>query len=78
MCHMGIDPFVTESLAVPYMVKDVPNVVLETSATTTDPYGVVKAPIEILGPERVMWGSDGGLFNLSPTLGFAAGTRMLS
>lgn len=67
MCHMGIDPFVTESLAVPYMVKDVPNVVLETSATTTDPYAVVKAPVEILGPERVMWGSDGGSF-LHPEL----------
>lgn len=62
MCHMGIDPFVTESLVVPHMVADVPNVILETSATTTDPYGVFTAPVEILGADRIMWGSDGGPF----------------
>jgi uncharacterized protein len=67
MCHMGIDPYVTESLVVPHMVADVPNIVLETSATTTDPYGVFAGPVEILGAERVMWGSDGGPF-LHPEL----------
>ncbi|HBY94376.1 MAG TPA: hypothetical protein DEP84_10515 [Chloroflexi bacterium] len=67
MCHMGIDPFVTESLVVPHMVAEAPNIVLETSATTTDPYGVFTAPAEILGPDRLMWGSDGGPF-LHPEL----------
>lgn len=62
MCHMGIDPFVTESLVVPEMVADVPNIILEGSATTDDPYAVFGAPVEMLGAERVMWGSDGGPF----------------
>lgn len=62
MCHMGIDPFITESLVVPRMVADTPNIVLDTSATTTDPYGVFRAPVDILGPERVMWASDSGGF----------------
>lgn len=62
MCHMGIDPFVTESLVIPRMIADVPNIVLDTSATTTDPYGVFRAPIDILGPERLMWASDSGGF----------------
>lgn len=62
MCHMGIDPFITESLVVPRMVADVPNIVLDTSATTTDPFGVFRAPVDILGPERVMWASDSGGF----------------
>lgn len=62
MCHMGIDPFVTESLVVPHMVMNTPNIVLDTSATTTDPYGVIQAPVKLLGAGRVMWASDSGRY----------------
>lgn len=62
MCHMGIDPFVTESLVVPHMVQDLPNMVIDTSATTTDPEGVIKVPVEMLGADHVMWASDSGGF----------------
>jgi predicted TIM-barrel fold metal-dependent hydrolase len=63
MAHMGSDVENVEDLTVPRLAARVPNIILETSGTTTDPYGTFGGPIDILGPERVVYGSDAGAFH---------------
>ena len=63
MAHMASDPESVEDLTIPRLAARVPNIILETSGTPTDPYGTFGGPIEILGPERVVFGSDAGAFH---------------
>ena len=57
MAHMGMDPDLVHFTAA--LIKDLPNTYVDISATPDLPDSVVKQPVEILGSERVLFGSDG-------------------
>jgi predicted TIM-barrel fold metal-dependent hydrolase len=63
MAHMGRDLTAIQDGSIARLVARVPNVVLEASSTTTDGYGVFQQPAEILGPERIIYGSDAAPFH---------------
>ena len=56
MGHYGLSP--TGIHWVPEVVKDTPNIVLDSSGTPDMPYYVFNRPCEILGAERIVFGSD--------------------
>lgn len=56
MAHMGMDP--DQIHWIPSIVKKAKNVYLETSCTPNLPKSVYVNPCRILGPERVIFGSD--------------------
>jgi predicted TIM-barrel fold metal-dependent hydrolase len=43
----------------PEIVKDTPNVMLDTSQTPDFPRDVFVLPVQVVGAERVLFGSDG-------------------
>jgi predicted TIM-barrel fold metal-dependent hydrolase len=63
MAHMGRDLQAIQDGSIARLVARVPNIVLESSSTTTDGYGVFQQPAEILGPERIIYGSDAAPFH---------------
>lgn len=63
MAHMGRDLTAIQDGSIARLVSRVPNIVLEASSTTTDGYGVFQQPAEILGPERIIYGSDAAPFH---------------
>jgi predicted TIM-barrel fold metal-dependent hydrolase len=56
MAHFGEDPDVCHW--VPDIVKKVKNIVLDTSCTPDIPESIFSRPINIIGPERIVFGSD--------------------
>lgn len=66
LLHLGQDP---ESVAhTPDVVKDTPNVVVETSNAPDYPYAVYVNPVRQLGPDRVLFGSDGPIVSVEANL----------
>lgn len=63
MGHMGQDGGSVQRLTIPQIAREVENLVLETSGTTTDPWATYAGPALLLGPERVVYGSDAGPFH---------------
>jgi predicted TIM-barrel fold metal-dependent hydrolase len=63
MAHMGRDARSLQDLSFAHAARDVPNVVLEGSSTTTDAYGTFQGPAEVLGPDRVLFAADAGAFH---------------
>jgi uncharacterized protein len=59
--HFGMD----QDLAglVPSIVKDTPNVYLDSSQTTDNPEAIFVSSTKQLGPDRVLFGSDGPVFS---------------
>jgi predicted TIM-barrel fold metal-dependent hydrolase len=63
---MGIVP---EMLAhVPDIVKSTPNVIIETSHTPDLPHAVFVNSVRQLGPDRVLFGSDGPIVSVEVNL----------
>jgi uncharacterized protein len=60
MGHMGHENVF--SMVPAEIATQASNVILESSCTTTDPWGTFTGPALLLGPERVVFGSDGGAF----------------
>jgi predicted TIM-barrel fold metal-dependent hydrolase len=60
MGHMGLDIGYVGDLTIPRIAMDVNNLILETSCTSTDPWATFAGPALLLGPERVVYGSDAG------------------
>lgn len=66
MLHMGIVP---DTLAhVPDIVRSAPNIVVETSHTPDLPHAVYVNPVRQLGPDRVLFGSDGPIVSVEVNL----------
>jgi predicted TIM-barrel fold metal-dependent hydrolase len=61
MGHLGADGGMLQSLAAAKIASRVPNIAVEVSTTVTDPWATFSGPAEILGPERVLFGSDAPL-----------------
>lgn len=57
MAHMGMDPDLVHFAA--NLIQDLSNTYVDISATPDLPDAVVKQPVDILGSERVLFGSDG-------------------
>jgi predicted TIM-barrel fold metal-dependent hydrolase len=68
MAHMGGDGGFVQGNQSAQLVKDVPNLILETSTTVTDPWATFLGPAEMLGPERVILGSDAPLHHVALNL----------
>ncbi len=66
MLHLGMD---TDLVAhTPDIVKDCPNVILDTSCTPDLPYPVFVNPARVVGAGRVMFGSDGPVCSVEANL----------
>ena len=63
MGHMGHDDSSVQRLTIPRIASDVDNLILESSSTTTDPWATYAGPALMLGPERIVYGSDAGPFH---------------
>lgn len=63
--HMGLDP--DHYHMVPDIVKQIPNIYLDTSQTPDNPEWVFVSPIQKIGRERVLFGSDSHI--ISPEVG---------
>jgi len=63
MAHMGRDARSLQDLSFAHAARDVPNVVLEGSSTTTDAYGTFQGPAEVVGADRVLFAADAGAFH---------------
>lgn len=61
MGHLGADGAMLQSLAAAKIASRAPNISVEVSTTVTDPWATFSGPAEILGPERVFFGSDAPL-----------------
>jgi uncharacterized protein len=64
--HLGLHPEGIKQT--PVAVRDTPNVLVDTSQTPDFPREVYVEPVRILGPERVLFGSDGPECDLSLNL----------
>lgn len=63
MAHMGRNVHTIEDGSIARLAGRVPNIVLEASSTFTDAYGTFQQTAEILGPERILLGTDSGPFH---------------
>lgn len=61
MAHLGGDGGMVQTLAAAKIAAECPNIAVEVSTTVTDPGATYLGPAEILGPERVLFGSDAPL-----------------
>jgi uncharacterized protein len=68
MAHMGGDGGFVQGNQSARIVKDFPNIVLETSTTVTDPWATFLGPAQVVGPERVVLGSDAPLHHVALNL----------
>lgn len=57
MLHFGLQPDLYKHI--PDIVKEVDNVLLDTSETSDTPYEVFVHPVRVLGASRLLLGSDG-------------------
>jgi predicted TIM-barrel fold metal-dependent hydrolase len=63
MAHMGRDIQAIQDLSIGRIPLPVPNLILEGSSTTSDAYGTFQGPATILGPTRIIFGSDAAPFH---------------
>ena len=63
MAHMGRDARSLQDLSFAYAARDVKNVMLEGSSTTTDAYGTFQGSSEVVGADRVLFAADAGAFH---------------
>lgn len=75
MLHMGMDP--EAMIHIPDIVRQVPNVVLDTSSTPDFPFLVYANPVRQLGANRVMFGSDGPVVSAEANLAKLAAAEEL-
>jgi predicted TIM-barrel fold metal-dependent hydrolase len=68
LAHLGGEGGFVQTMQSAYLAKAVPNIVLETSTTVTDPYATFLGPAEILGADRVVLGSDAPLHDVALNL----------
>jgi predicted TIM-barrel fold metal-dependent hydrolase len=68
MAHMGGDGGFQQGMQAAGIAQAVDNIVLETSTTVTDPYATFLGPAKMLGPERVVLGSDAPLHHVALNL----------
>lgn len=68
MCHLGADGNLLQTLGAVEIAATVPNIVVESSSTVTDPYATYLGPAERLGPDRVMVGSNEPLHQVALSL----------
>lgn len=61
MAHLGGDGGMVQTLSAAKIAAECPNIAVEVSTTVTDPGATYFGPAEILGPERVLFGSDAPL-----------------
>ena len=61
MAHLGGDGGMVQTLAAAKIAAEYPNIAVEVSTTVTDPGATYLGPAQILGPERVLFGSDAPL-----------------
>jgi predicted TIM-barrel fold metal-dependent hydrolase len=66
MLHLGLQPH--HLLQVPDVVGPTRNVVVDTSQTHDLPYGVYVHTVRRLGPDRVLFGSDGPIASVEVNL----------
>jgi predicted TIM-barrel fold metal-dependent hydrolase len=58
MAHLGGDGGMVQTLAAAKIAAEYPNISVEVSTTVSDPGATYLGPAQILGPERVLFGSD--------------------
>ena len=58
MAHLGGDGGMVQTLAAAKIAAECPNISVEVSTTVSDPGATYFGPAQILGPERVLFGSD--------------------
>jgi predicted TIM-barrel fold metal-dependent hydrolase len=68
MAHLGADGGMLQSLAAVEIAADVHNIVVEGSATVTDPAATYLEPARMLGPERVLYGSNEPIHQMALSL----------
>ena len=68
MAHLGADGGMLQSLSAVELAADVDNVMVEGSATVTDPSATYLEPARILGPERVLYGSNEPIHQMALSL----------
>lgn len=61
MAHLGGDGGMVQTLAAAKIAAECPNIAVEVSTTVSDPGATYLGPAQILGPERVLFGSDAPL-----------------
>ena len=61
MAHLGGDGGMVQTLAAAKIAAECPNIAVEVSTTVSDPGATYLGPAELLGPERVLFGSDAPL-----------------
>lgn len=61
MAHLGGDGGMVQTLAAARIAAECPNIAVEVSTTVSDPGATYLGPAELLGPERVLFGSDAPL-----------------
>lgn len=61
MAHLGGDGGMVQTLAAAKIAAECTNIAVEVSTTVTDPGATYLGPTNILGPERVLFGSDSPL-----------------
>jgi predicted TIM-barrel fold metal-dependent hydrolase len=68
MAHLGGDGGMVQSLTAAHIAKQCDNIAVEVSTAVTDPWATYEGPAGILGPERVLIGSDAPLHQLELNL----------
>jgi predicted TIM-barrel fold metal-dependent hydrolase len=68
MAHVGGDGSLLQNLSGARLVAEQPNILLEMSTTVTDPGATYPEPAKVLGPERVLFGSNAPIHPPSPNL----------
>jgi len=68
MAHLGADGGMLQSLSAVELAADVDNIMVEGSATVTDPSATYLEPARILGPERVLYGSNEPIHQMALSL----------
>lgn len=68
MAHLGADGGMLQSLAAVEIAADVDNIIVEGSATVTDPSATYLEPARMLGPERVLYGSNEPIHQMALSL----------
>lgn len=68
MAHLGADGGMLQSLSAVELAADVHNIMVEGSATVTDPSATYLEPARMLGPERVLYGSNEPIHQMALSL----------
>lgn len=61
LAHLGGDGMMVQTLAAVHIAAEVDNIAVEVSTAVTDPWATFEGPARILGPDRVLFGSNAPL-----------------